>query len=99
MRDLASVVTIATTNKMFEKDRICWATLEENGYEVIIPNTIQPGDRMVFIQEGSILPEIERWEFLRKRCYNKLAKGFVIKPMTMGAKDVNGEKGDRVKSW
>lgn len=99
MRDLASVVTVATTNKMFEKDRICWATLEENGYEVIIPSTIQPGDRMVFIQEGSILPEIERWEFLRKRCYNKLAKGFVIKPMTMGAKDFNGEKGDRVKSW
>lgn len=99
MRDLASIVTIKTTNKMFEKDRICWATFEENGYEVIVPNTVKPGDKMVFIQEGSILPEIERWEFLRKRCYNETVKGFIIKPMTMGAKDYNGEKGDRVKSW
>ena len=31
MRDLASVVTIATKNKMFEKDRICVVTFKENG--------------------------------------------------------------------
>ena len=99
MRDLASIVTIETKNKMFEKDRLCVVTFKENGYESIIPVENNVGDNMVFIQEGSILPETERWEFLRKRCYRDDLRGFLIKPMTMGAKDLNGEKGDRVKSW
>lgn len=99
MRDLASVVTIETKNKMFEKDRICVVTFKELGYEAIVPIEYDIGDKMVFIQEGAILPEIDRWEFLRKRCYKESLKGFLIKPMTMGAKDFNGQKGDRVKSW
>lgn len=103
MRDLAAVVTIESTEKMFEKDRIVCASMVENGYEVIIPATYKPGDMMVFIQEGAILPEVEVWEFLRKRCYNASVKGFVIKPMTMGKKeyvvDGNVEAGERVKSW
>lgn len=99
MRDLASIVTVATKQKMFEKDRICCVSFEELGYEAIVPNTVNIGDKMVFIQEGSILPEEEKWEFLRKRCYNEAEKGFIIKPMIMGAKDYNGEKGERVKSW
>ena len=99
MRDLASIVTIETKNKMFEKDRICVVTFKENGYEAIIPVEHNVGDKMVFIQEGSILPVAERWEFLRKRCYREDLQGFLIKPMTMGAKDDNGQKGDRVKSW
>lgn len=99
MRDLASIVTIETKNKMFEKDRICVVTFKENGYEAIVPIEYNVGDKMVFIQEGAILPEENRWEFLRKRCYREDLQGFLIKPMTMGAKDNNGEKGDRVKSW
>lgn len=99
MRDLASIVTIETKNKMFEKDRICVVTFKENGYEAIVPVENNIGDKMVFIQEGAILPVEEKWEFLRKRCYKEDLKGFLIKPMTMGAKDLNGEKGDRVKSW
>lgn len=99
MRDLASIVTVETKTKMFEKDRICCVTFNELGYEAIVPIDVNIGDKMVFIQEGSILPEIERWEFLRKRCYMESVKGFVIKPMVMGAKDDNGEKGERVKSW
>ena len=85
MRDLASVVTISTKNKMFEKDRICVVTFEELGYESIIPVEHNVGDKMVFIQEGAILPVEERWEFLRKRCYREDLKGFLIKPMTIGA--------------
>ena len=99
MRDLASIVTIETKNKMFEKDRICVVTFKENGYEAIVPVENNIGDKMVFIQEGAILPVEQKWEFLRKRCYREDLKGFLIKPMTMGAKDLNGEKGDRVKSW
>ncbi len=99
MRDLASIVTIETKNRMFEKDRICVVTFKENGYEAIVPVEHNVGDKMVFIQEGAILPIEERWEFLRKRCFREDLNGFLIKPMTMGAKDCNGEKGDKVKSW
>lgn len=100
MRNLASVVTVKMKQKMFEKDKICCVSFEELGYEAIVPNTVNVGDKLAFIQEGSILPEIEAWEFLRKRCYSEKLKGFVIRPMVMGAKETEtGEKGDRVRSW
>lgn len=99
MRDLASIVTVESVQKMFEKDRIVAVTFKELGFEAIVPSTVKVGDTLAFIQEGSILPEIEAWEFLRKRCYSEKEKGFIIRPMTMGAKDYNGEKGERVKSW
>ena len=104
MRNLASVVTIESVEKMYQKDRIVCAHMVENSYEVIIPNTFKVGDKMVFIQEGSVLPEKPVWEFLRKRCYNESWKGFVIKPMVMGKKESLNETGEpvesvRVKSW
>lgn len=99
MRDLAKVCTISSVNKMFEKDRIVWVTLNENGYEYIMPSTTKVGDKVVVIGEDSILPIEDKWEFLRKRCYRQELNGFLIRPMTMGAKDLNGEKGERVKSW
>lgn len=99
MRDLASIVTIKTKNKMYQKDKICVVTFEENAYEAIVPVECAIGDKMVFIQEGSILPVLPKWEYLRKRCYREDLNGFLIRPMIMGAKDNNGEKGDRVKSW
>jgi len=101
MRDLASIVTIKTKNKMFEKDKVCVVTFEELGYEAIVPVEHNVGDKMVFIQEGSILPVCERWEFLRKRCYNASVDGFVIRPMTMGKKanEDGTDSGERVKSW
>lgn len=99
MRDLASIVTIKTKNKMYQKDKICVVTFNENAYEAIVPIECNIGDKMVFIQEGSILPVLPKWEYLRKRCYKEELNGFLIRPMIMGAKDSNGEKGDRVKSW
>jgi len=99
MRDLASIVTVDSVQKMFEKDRIVAVRFVQNGFEAIVPSTVKVGDTLAFIQEGSILPEVEAWEFLRKRCYSEKEKGFIIHPMTMGAKDYNGEKGERVKSW
>ena len=103
MRDLASVVTIESTQKMFQKDKIQCVTMKENGYEAITSVDLNPGDLAIFIQEGSILPVKEQWEFLRKRCFNESWNGFIIKPMTMGKKAIfvdSGEiEGDRVKSW
>lgn len=100
MRDLASIVTVDKVYPMYQKDKIACVSFIENGYEAIVPkDDAVPGNKLCFIQEGAILPEIEAWEFLRKRCYNESVKGFVIKPMTMGKKDYNGEEGERVKSW
>ena len=100
MRKLASIVTVSSIMKMYQKDRIICVSFNELGYEAIVPNTVKVGDTLAFIQEGSILPEINAWEFLRKRCYSEKLKGFVIRPMTMGAKETEtGEKGERVRSW
>lgn len=98
-RKLASIVTIKTKMKMFGKDKICAVTFNELGYEAIVPVTYNIGDKMVFIQEGSILPVEDKWEFLRARCFRESLNGFLIKPMTMGAKDYNGQKGEKVQSW
>lgn len=100
MRKLASVVTVSSIMKMYQKDRIVCASFEELGYEAIVQNTVKVGDLLAFIQEGSILPVKEEWEFLRKRCFNESVNGFIIKPMKMGKKELpDGSEGDAVKSW
>ena len=101
MRDMARVVTIKSFDKMFEKDRIVCAQFEETAYEAIIPKDHAIiGNKMIFIEADAILPEVNAWEFLRKRCWREDLKGFLIKPMTMGAKEnSDGTKGEKVKSW
>ena len=100
MRKLASIVTVSSIMKMYQKDRIVCVSFNELGYEAIVPNTVKVGDTLAFIQEGSILPIKEEWEFLRKRCFNQHVNGFVIKPMKMGKKELpDGSEGDAVKSW
>ncbi len=95
MRDLANLVTVETVTKMKDKDRIVCVSFKENAFEAITDVNTQVGDILIFIQEGSILPETETWEFLRKRCFNEKLKGHLIKPMTMGKK----EDGSSVRSW
>lgn len=89
MRDLASVVTIEKVWPLEGKDRVVGASFIENGYEVMVGKDTQPGMLVAFIQEGSILPVKEQWEFLRKRCYKEAVNGFVIKPQKFGC----------IKSW
>ena len=89
MRLLASVCTIKNVWSLEGKDRVQGANMVENGYECMVSKDIQPGKLVAFIQEGSILPEIEAWEFLRKRCYRETLKGFLIKPQKFGT----------IKSW
>lgn len=81
MRDLASVCTIEKVWPLEGKDRVVGASFVENSYEVMVGKDTKPGDLVAFIQEGSILPEIPAWEFLRARCWKDSVKGFVIKPM------------------
>jgi len=100
MRDMARIVTLDHTIPMFEKDKICCAVFKETAYEVIIPKEgAEPGKLYAFIEADALLPVVPAWEFLRKRCYNETLDKFLIKPMKMGAKDFNGEKGEPVRSW
>ena len=89
MRNLASVCTIEKVWALEGKDKVQGASFKENAYEVMVSKDIQPGMLVAFIQEGSILPEINAWEFLRKRCYRDGLKGFLIKPQKFGT----------IKSW
>ena len=89
MRDLASVCTIEKVWALEGKDKVQGASFKENSYEVMVSKDIQPGMLVAFIQEGSILPEINAWEWLRKRCYRDSLKGFLIKAQKFGT----------IKSW
>ena len=92
MRDLASICTIEKVWPLEGKDRVQGASFVENGYEVMVSKDIQPGQLVAFIQEGAILPEINAWEWLRKRCYRENLNGFngfLIKP----------QKFAEIKSW
>ena len=89
MRNLASVCTIEKVWALEGKDKVQGASFKENAYEVMVSKDIQPGMLVAFIQEGSILPEINAWEFLRKRCYRDNLKGFLIKAQKFGT----------IKSW
>ena len=92
MRDLASICTIEKVWPLEGKDRVQGASFVENGYEVMVSKDIQPGQLVAFIQEGSILPVKDTWEWLRKRCYRENLNGFngfLIKP----------QKFTGIKSW
>lgn len=92
MRDLASVCTIEKIWALEGKDKVQGASFKENSYEVMVSKDIQPGMLVAFIQEGAILPEINAWEWLRKRCYRENLNGFngfLIKPQKFAG----------IKSW
>lgn len=92
MRDLALICTIEKVWPLEGKDRVQGASFVENGYEVMVSKDIQPGQLVAFIQEGSILPVKDTWEWLRKRCYRENLNGFngfLIKP----------QKFQGIKSW
>ena len=92
MRDLASVCTIEKVWALEGKDKVQGASFKENSYEVMVSKDIQPGMLVAFIQEGAILPEINAWEWLRKRCYRENLNGFngfLIKPQKFAG----------IKSW
>lgn len=89
MRDLASICTIEKVWPLEGKDKVQGASMVENSYEAMVSKDIQPGQLVAFIQEGSILPVKDTWEWLRKRCFKESVNGFVIKPMKFAT----------IKSW
>lgn len=89
MRDLASICTIDKVWPIEGKDRVQGCSMVENGFEAMVSKDITPGMLVCFIQEGAILPVVDAWEWLRKRCYKESVNGFVIKPLKFSS----------LKSW
>ena len=89
MRDLASIVSVRTVWALTGKDRVQGCNFNENNFEAMVGKEIQPSDKVAYIQEGSILPIMPCWEFLRKRCFRESLNGFLIKP----------QKFCDIKSW
>lgn len=75
MRKLASIRTIADIQPIPNKDRIVLAIVD--GWSVIVKkDEYQAGDKTIFVEPDSVLPEKPEFEFLRKN-------NFRIKTMKM----------------
>ena len=88
MRKMATVCRVKNIWRLEGKDRIVGCAFYENGYEAVVGIDTKPGDLVCFIQEGSVLPDEERWNHL-SRSWSKKANGYLIKPMKFAG----------VKSW
>lgn len=66
MRKLASIQTILRIDPIPDKDLIGLATVE--GFQVIVAKKdFSPGDKCVYVEIDSVMPEKPEFEFLRKR--------------------------------
>lgn len=80
MRDLAKVVTVGREWNLEGKDKVHGVSFNELAYEAMVSKDITVGDKVIFIQEGALLPCTDTWEFLRKlRCYVESENAFLIK--------------------
>lgn len=89
MRKMAQVVTVSETRPIQGRDRIKVALFEEHGYEAVVGPDVRAGDRMVWIEHDSVLPDIGRWGFLREKNYSERLGGILIRPRKFGG----------VRSW
>lgn len=83
MRQLVTVQTIKSLDKILDKDRILYASFENTGWKVIVSSSMKVGDKVVFVEADSVLPINPVFEFLRPRCFSAPWNGFVIKNMKM----------------
>ncbi|MBR3741703.1 MAG: hypothetical protein IKN04_14825 [Clostridia bacterium] len=66
MRKLASIKTISSISPIEGKDRIVLAAVD--GWQVIVQKSdFNPGDKCVYVEIDSVMPERPEFEFLRKR--------------------------------
>jgi hypothetical protein len=84
-KSLAYVTSIKSKISIEGKDRIMLFSMNENDWTVIsAKDDFNPGDRAIYFEVNSILPETPVFEFLRKRCWSEKRQGFVLKTMKMG---------------
>jgi hypothetical protein len=84
MRNLATIQTIKSVDPIPQKDKIGLASFTGTGWRVIVGVDMKPGDKVVYCEPDTILPQKPGFEFLRKRCYSERWNGFRIKRMSMG---------------
>ena len=83
MRNLATIQTIKTLDKIEGKDRILYASFENVGFRVIVSSDMKVCDRVVYCEVDSLLPVRPEFEFLRSRCFADKWNGFRIRNMRM----------------
>ena len=84
-KSLVYEVTVKELTPIEGKDRIVLCSFVEMDWKVIVgKDEFQPGDPAVYVEVNTVLPECEKFEFLRKRCYSPKRQGFVIRTMKMG---------------
>lgn len=81
MQSLAHVEKIIGLAPIEGKDRIEIAQIL--GWQVIVQKGYSVGDLVVYVEQDTVLPEKEKFEFLRSRCYSERQKGFRIRAMKM----------------
>lgn len=85
MRNLATIQTISQIDDIPGKDRIGLAHFKSIGYKVIVNKVdMKVGDKVIYFEQDSVLPNEPKYEFLRARCWTEKFKGFRIKSMKMG---------------
>ena len=83
MHELVIIAEIQDIKPIEGKDRIELATV--SNYKSIIPKgDFKEGDSVVYCLYDTCLPEEEKYEFLRGKCYNSRIKMFRIRPMKLG---------------
>jgi RNA ligase (TIGR02306 family) len=82
-RHLATVQVIKSVEPIQGKDRIGYISFRNVAWRVIGERTLQFGDKVIYIEYDSILPEFPAFEFLRKRCWSARWQGFKIGCMKM----------------
>ena len=83
MRNLASIQTNTKLETIPGKDRILYASFENVGFRVIVGNDMKVGQKVLYVEADSVLPEKPAFEFLRARCYSDKWNGFRIRNMKL----------------
>jgi hypothetical protein len=84
VRNLATIQTIKSLDPIEGKDKIVLASFVNVDWKVIVGKAdFQVGDRCIYVEYDSILPQKPEFEFLRKRCWNEKWQGFRIRNMKM----------------
>ena len=84
MRHLATIQTISEIKSIVNSDKLDVASIL--GWKCVVGrNEFKKGDRIVYIEIDSVLPEWNEFEFLRKSCFidNGIVKGFRIKTIKL----------------
>jgi len=76
MRKLVTICTIKNIRPIEDADRIEVATMNENGWQVVVrKDDFSPGDKAVFFQVDSYLPIEPIYKFLQESSYKQLPDG------------------------